>query len=131
MDPIAAAEFANLIGRFYQTLATQVGDYIHEKMGSITKDEFSILSGDQTRLITYSNTFFALSDRIAFDGAEIYFQKVRDAMGQINEALKHIDKVDKVIEISAHVISLAGGIVSKNPAMIKAALSALKEEIPL
>src|SRR5258707_7991765 len=129
MDQVAAAQFANLIGRFYQTLAMQIGDYLHENIGIITTDQVSILSDDQTRLISYSNTFFALSDAIAFEGADVYFRGVQDATGQITDSLKHIGKVDKAIAISANVLSLAGGIVSKNTAMILAALSSLKGDI--
>src|ERR1700761_1070874 len=118
MDQVAAAEFANLIGRFYQTLATQVGDTLHQQIGSLSKEQASVLMGDQSRLISYSNTFFSLSDKIAFEGADVYFAKVNDATGQISEAMKHIDKVDQVITISANVIMLAGGIVSASPSMI-------------
>ncbi|HLZ88650.1 MAG TPA: hypothetical protein VKQ52_15450 [Puia sp.] len=107
----------------------QVGDYLHDNIGIIGNDQVSILSDDQTRLISYSSTFFALSDRIAFEGADVYFQKVQDATGQISDALKHIDKVDKVICISASVIGLAGGIVSGNTGMIISALQAIKGQI--
>ena len=129
MDQVAAAEFANLIGRFYQTLATQVGDTIHQNIGKIGDDQVTVLMGDQARLISYAQTFYSLSDAIAFAGADVYFKKVQDATGSITEAMKHIDKVDKVIGISANVITLAGGIVSKNTSMITTALTALKGAI--
>ena len=129
MDTIAAAQFANFIGRFYQTLAMQVGDYLHDKIGTIPSSQVSILSDDQTRLISYSNTFFSLSDTIAFQGADTYFRQVQDATAQISNALKQIQRVDTVISIAANVITLAGGIVSKNGTMITGALSALKGEV--
>ena len=131
MDQVAAAQFANFMGRSYQNMAVQLGDYLHQSIGNIPNEQVSILSDDQTRLISYSNTFFALSDTIAFEGADVYFKNVQDATGAINDALKHIEKVDKVIRISAQVITLAGGIVSKNPGMIGGALSALKDEIKI
>lgn len=129
MDQIAAAEFANIIGRFYQTLATRVGDTLHQQIGTISKDQASVLMGDQSRLISYSNTFFSLSDKIAFEGADVYFKKVQDATDEITEAVKHIEKVDKIITISANTIMLAGGIVSANPSMIMGALTQLKSAI--
>jgi len=131
MDQVAAAQFANFIARFYQNLATQVGDYLHENIGKIPDDSFTILSNDQTRLISYSNTFFALSDTIAFEGADLYFKKVQNATDDINDALKTIQKVDTVITIAANVIALAGGIVSKNTGMITTALTALKGAVKL
>jgi hypothetical protein len=129
MDKVAAAEFANLVGRFYQNLATQVGDTIHQNIGKMGNDQVVVLMGDQTRLISYSNTFYALSDRIAFDGADMYFKSVVDATGQISDALKHIDRVDKVISIAAGVITLAGGIVSRNVGMIASSLQTLQAAI--
>ncbi|HXB09151.1 MAG TPA: hypothetical protein VNW04_18635 [Puia sp.] len=129
MDQVAAAEFANRIGRFYQTMATQVGDYLHQNIGVLGRDQVAVLSGDQARLISYANTFYSLSDAIAFEGADVYFTAVQDATGSITDSLKHIDKVDKVISISASVITLAGGIVSANPALITTALLALKGQV--
>jgi len=131
MDQVAAAQFANFVARFYQNLAVQVGDYLHDNIGIIPGDKLSILSDDQTRLISYSNTFFALSDAIAFQGADVYFKSVQDATGEINDALKQIAKVDQVITIAANALALAGGIVSKNTGMITAALTALKGAIKL
>jgi hypothetical protein len=131
MDPIAAAQFANFIARFYQNLAMQVGDYIHEHIGDIPDNQLSILSDDQTRLISYSNTFFALSDSIAFQGADVYFSKVQAATGDISEALKSIEEADTVITIAANVITLAGGIVSRNTGMITSALTGLKGAVKL
>lgn len=131
MDQVAAAQFANFIARFYQNLATRVGDYLHENIGDIPGDQFTILSNDQTRLISYSNTFFALSDAIAFQGADVYFKKVQDATDDINQALQHIEKADTVITIAANVITLAGGIVSKNTSMITTALTGLKGAVKL
>ncbi|HEY4111133.1 hypothetical protein [Puia sp.] len=131
MDQVAAAQFANFMGRFYQNMATQVGDTLHQRIGTISDDQTAVLMGDQARLISYAQTFYSLSDKIAFDGADDYFKKVQDATAAINEALKHIDKVDKVINISANVIAMAGGLASKNTSMMVTALTALKGEVGL
>ena len=131
MDQVAAAQFANFMARFYQNMAAQVGDTLHQSIGVIPDSQASILADDQMRLLSYSNTFFSLSDAIAFQGADEYFQSARDATGQIADALKHIDKIDKVISITANVIGLGGGIVSKNTSMMETALMALKDQIKL
>jgi hypothetical protein len=127
MDTVQAAQFANDIGRFYQTLAGQVGDYLHQNIGTISTSQQSILSDDQTRLITYSNTFFSLSDTIAFAGADDYFQKVTNSTAQITDALNHMQTVDKIITISAGVITLAAGIVSQNGSTIIGSLQSIAQ----
>jgi hypothetical protein len=131
MDQVAAAQFANFMARFYQNMASQVGDTLHQSIGNIPDEQARILADDQVRLLSYSNTFFSLSDAIAFQGADEYFKSTQDATGQITDALKHIEKVDKVISITANVIGLAGGIVSKNTSMMTTALTALKDQIKI
>jgi|GEM_PF-2140129 len=131
MDQVAAAQFANYMGRAYQMLAQQVGDKLHAQIGNIPGDQLSILSQDQVRLISYSNTFFSLSDSIAFQGADVYVKKVQDATAAVNDALKNIQEMNKVISISANFITLAGGLVSQNTSLITTALNALKDQIGL
>src|ERR1700755_439337 len=106
MDQVAAAQFANFMARWYQNMASQVGDTLHQSIGNIPDEQARILADDQVRLLSYSNTFFSLSDTIAFQGADEYFKSTQDATGQITDALKHIEKVDKVISITANVIDL-------------------------
>jgi hypothetical protein len=129
MDVVAAAQFANDIGRFYQVSGQRIGDYLHQNIGNITTRQLSILSDDQTRLISYSNTFFSLSDQIAFDSADDYFTKVTAATLQINDALKKIKKVDDIITLSAAVISLAGGIISRSGGMITSSLGSIAQSV--
>ena len=129
MDKVQAAQFANSTGRFFQILAGQVGDFLHQNIDTLSDQQISILSDDQTKLITYSNTFFSLSDGIAFAGADDYVQKVKDATGQITDSLNKIKTVDKIINISAGVISLAAGIVSANGGAILGSLQSITQAI--
>jgi hypothetical protein len=114
MDTIDNAEFANDLGHFFQTVAQETGDYLHSNIDTLSRDRIDLLSDEQTRLITYANTFFSLSDAIAFDGSDPYFKAVSAATDQINQNLKTMKDVDKVINITAGIISMASAIVSRN-----------------
>jgi hypothetical protein len=114
MDTIDNAVFANNMGHFFQTIAQQAGDFLHSNIDSLTRDRIDLLSDEQTRVITYANTFFSLSDAIAFDGSDPYFTAVSAATDKISQSLKEMKDVDKVINVTAGIISMAAAIVSRN-----------------
>jgi hypothetical protein len=119
------ALFANTLGRFYQGLAQQVGDFLHTNIASLSDSEIDVISDDQTRLTTYANTFFSLSDNIAFENSAVYFKGVSDATGTIDTALKKISDTNKVINIAAGCITLAASIASKNGSGITSSLQSV------
>jgi hypothetical protein len=129
MTPLEEAQFAYDTGRFYQTIARQIGDFIHEHISDLSDRELSIISDDQTRLISYSNTFFSLTTDISFDGAAPYFLDVKNATTQITDALGHIQSVSDIIGISAAVIGVAAGILSQNGGLIASSLTAVIQTI--
>jgi hypothetical protein len=108
------AIFANTLGHFYQDLAQQIGDFLHTHISSLSGHEIDLLSGDQDRLISYANTFFSLSDKIAFENSAVYFEGISNATDAVNKALKKIDDINKVINIAAGTITLAASILSMN-----------------
>jgi hypothetical protein len=125
MDTIDNAEFANNLGHFFQTVAQQTGDFLHSNIDTLSRDRIDLLSDEQTRLITYANTFFSLSDAVAFDGSDQYFKAVSAATDQINQNLKTMKDVDKVINITAGIISMASAIVSRNGGGILSSLQSV------
>jgi len=125
MTALDQAQFAYDTGRFYQTVARQIGDFLHDNIKELSDRQLSILSDDQTRLISYSNTFFSLTEDITFDGAAPYFRSVTNATKQITDAIDHIQKVSDIISISAGVIGVAAGILSQNGPLIASSLAAV------
>lgn len=119
------AAFANKLGHFYQALAQQLGDSIHTNIGSLSDDKIDALSNDQTTLIAYANTFFSLSDKIAFERSATYFKGVSDTIDSINEAIKKMNDIDKVVSITAGVITLAAAIVTENGSGIVSSLQTI------
>lgn len=119
------AVFANKLGHFYLTFAQGLGDYLHTHIGSLPQDRVRVLSDEQTRVITYANTFFSLSDKIAFEQSDIYFKGVSDSIDTINAAIKKMDDINKVIIISSGVITLAAAIVTQNGGGIVSSLQTI------
>jgi hypothetical protein len=125
MGTVNDAIFANRIGHFYQAIAQRLGDFVHTHIGILPKESIDALSADQTQIITYANTFFSLSDEIAFDQSDIYFKGVSDSIDTINEAIKKMDNINRTITISAGVITLAAAIVSQNGGGIVSSLQTI------
>ena len=114
MGTVNDAIFANKLGHFYQDIAQDLGEFVHTHIGQLSNDQIDTLSDDQTTLISYANTFFTLSDNIAFQQSDVYFRGVSDTIDTINADVKKITELNKIITLSAAAISLALAIVSQN-----------------
>ncbi len=125
MGTVNDAIFANKLGHFYLAFAQGLGDYLHTHIGHLPQDRIRVLSDEQTRIITYANTFFSLSDKIAFEQSDTYFKKVSDSIDAINAAIKKMDDINKVIIISSGVITLAAAIVTQNGGGIVSSLQTI------
>ncbi|HWK06869.1 MAG TPA: hypothetical protein VNS58_24715 [Puia sp.] len=114
MGTVNDAIFANKLGHFYQDIAQDLGDFVHTHIGTLSREDIATLSDGQTRVINYANQFFSLSDKIAFEQSESYFNGVSNAIDSYDKAIKEIHDINRVIIISTGVISLALAIVSQN-----------------
>jgi hypothetical protein len=129
MDALEAAQFASDLADRYQDFAVNIKNFLHDNIGKINNDEEHTLSGNLNQLLAYSNQFAALSDRIAFAGADDYFPKVNAATGQISDALNKMNTVDKIINITAGVIGLAEGILTQSGGGIVSSLQTIAQSI--
>jgi len=128
MSSLDDAQFANSIGSFYQQIGQQMGNYLQSNIGTLSKTpgQLTIFCDDQSRIISYANTFYSLSDQIAFDNSDVYFAAVTAATAGMNANIKTIDKIDKWINFSAAIITLATAIVSKNGSNILSSIETIK-----
>jgi hypothetical protein len=116
MTPLEYAQEAIAIGNLYQQIAQQMGDYLQANIVDMSKDPafLSQFTDDQTRILSYSNTFYSLGDSIAFGNDQAYFQQVDQATQVINANIKTIQTTDKWINFAGAVISLGASIVTGN-----------------
>jgi hypothetical protein len=125
MGTVNDAAFANKLGHFYQNMADGMGQFIHTQIGTLPKDKVVSLTDQQNQLIHYANLFFVLSDRIAFDQSDTFFKGVSDATDDIDKAVKEIKDVNKAINITAGLITLAAAIVTENGSGIVSSLQTI------
>jgi hypothetical protein len=125
MGTLEDAQFANQLGHLYQLVAQQIGDYLANNIDELTKEEIDTINNYQTEIISYANTFYSLSDNIAFTGSDQYFNQINDASGQINDALNHLDNINKIINISAGIITLAAAVMTGNGPVIVTSIATI------
>ena len=131
MDTFDYAQFANQIGGFYQQVAQAMGDYLQNNITTLAADagQLRIFCDEQSRIISYANTFYALSDKIAFVGAGELYRSVVSATASLNTDIRHIEQVDKWINFSAGVINLGSAIVSRNGGGIVSSVQAIRDAL--
>ena len=108
------AQFANSLGALYQGIAQQMGTFLHANIDTMTQAQINILGDDQGRVLSFSNTFLTLSDKIAFANSDACFAAITQATAGINTDIKKIDNINKWITVAAGVITMGAAIVSGN-----------------
>jgi hypothetical protein len=118
--PIDYAQKAIDIGNLYQGIAQEMGNYLQANIATLVRDpvNLKIFTDDQTRILSYANTFYSLGDRIAFANDEQYFQRLDAATNAINANIRTIKALDKWIGFAGSVISLGASIATGNGAGI-------------
>lgn len=104
------------LGNLFQQIAHQMGDYLQANINDMKNNPAALskFTDDQTRILSYANTFYSLGDKIAFANDEQYFNQVDAATKAINANLQTIKDVDKWIGFAGAVISMAASIASGN-----------------
>jgi len=125
MGTIEDAQFANQLGQLYQSAAQQIADFLTNNIDQLEKSDIDLITDDQSRIVSYANTFYTLSDNIAFSGSDQYFAQINATTQQITATLKTIDTVNKIINIAAGIITLAAAVVSGNGQGIVSALASI------
>ena len=115
------------IGNLYQGIAQEMGTYLQANIGTMSQDPagLSTFMDDQHRILSYSNTFYALGDRIAFADDETSFARVDAATAAINANLKTIKTVDKWLGFAGSVIGLGASIATGNVGGIVSAVEGI------
>lgn len=131
MDNFNYAGFANSIGNFYQLVYQEMGDFLQDNITTLAANEEQLndFTDKQSSIKAYANTFFQLSDSIAFAGAAESFKKITAATATLNDDIRKIEKVDKWINFSAGIINLGLAITSKNNSGIISSLQSIKTAI--
>jgi hypothetical protein len=123
------AAFANSMGHFYERVALQLDDFMHNNIKSLRQEQRDFLETYLEQAIDYANAFYTLSDKIAFENSAVCFKAVSNATGDINHALEKIKNIDRIIAISAGVITLAGAIAAHDGGGITKSLQSVMDAI--
>jgi hypothetical protein len=123
------AILANKLGQLYQEMADSLEDYLHVHAGELDKPDRDLLGQRVSGILDFSDKFFSLSDQIAFAGSDASFKGVEGAAQSAKDAIQHIAKVNKVISITADVLTLAASIVTQNGSGIVGAVQSIVADV--
>ncbi|MXN91155.1 hypothetical protein GR160_07915 [Flavobacterium sp. Sd200] len=109
--------------------ATTINKRVQDEMATHPYQEIEALSDTARDLIIASKTLYAMTAiQIAEEGKKA-LEQLQDATGKLNKAIKTIQTVQKVIDITAQLILLAGSVVSGDYLSIPGKVKAIIEEL--
>src|SRR6185437_2981947 len=108
-----SAALAIELGKTFQLIAQQMGNYLQDNIIDMAKDPASLhtFTDDQSRFLSYSNTFLSLDARLAFQNADALIAAVQEATIAINVNLFSVQNAVEWIDFAGAVITLGVAIV--------------------
>lgn len=114
-DDSPNAQFATQLAQIYSDAADSLDAYIDANFDDLKQSgNLDAIQNAEKQLTYYSEQFTEVSSNMLFTGAEPCFAQLGDATNSIKQALIHIEKVNKVINIVACTVVLAENILSAN-----------------
>jgi len=106
-------------------LAGAVVDYRIElaKQGKLSPKEVQDLKDLANKLNNASNDFNGLVGLLTMENLSGALRRVSGATGNMKEAIKRLQKTDKLIRLATSALSLGGAFLSANPVAIIAQVS--------
>lgn len=124
-----ASELANN----FLGLAQAIGDFRFNNWDTLTKTENQKLGDLQWSILNFGEDILALSTTLVMDDVQDSLAQINDITEQIKGTIDNLKKVQKVIDVSAAIVTLGGAIISKNPKgvadSIKGVIQAWKAEV--
>jgi hypothetical protein len=113
------------LGEFFMDAAEQIGDFIHQGVGTLPDDQLAALEQQLDQLTGYANRLIEEADQIAFADLANYLQGIQDATQKIQQDLKVIANINKAVAITAALLELGVGVLTQSGSSIGAALQTI------
>lgn len=95
-----------------------IGNYRFANWASLKPKERSSLEAAEWSLLNTSSDVTTIAVGVILDDSQWAFNKLQGLIKEANETLETLAQVKKAINIATAAVSLAGAIISKNPAAI-------------
>jgi hypothetical protein len=97
--------------------------------GTCSQEKAYAILHDEQALRSRANAIYMDAARCVVSGLKIQQDDLVNAIQKANEALKKMEEFEKFLSISADMITIASAIYAAQPAVIFAALGALKSDM--
>jgi hypothetical protein len=128
MEKLTAIQIIE-IAKQLKTVARSISDFQIDNWSNLSTEDFNKLNKSERDILLTVQDLIAQSVIVLAENSENLISKVTDITGRINNTLKQIDNINKVIEIATASVFLVSAIVSQNPAAIKLSIEGIIEKL--
>lgn len=126
MPRLTAQQVTELANQFLD-LAQTVGDYRMVHHGQLTSGQNKKLSDLHWDILNYADTLYVTSAKLVMEDVEDTLQAINDITQDIRRTYKQLQKIQKVLDVAAAVVTLGAAIMSKSPVAVQSAIAELQE----
>jgi hypothetical protein len=117
------------LAQSFHSLAVQIGNYRFDNFDDLTRPQRKQLEDLEFDVLNDSTKFNALSIDLSLNDLEDTLSQIDDATIKMQNAIKSIKRVERVINIGTAAVTLGAAIVSMNPGAIASAISGVIDAV--
>lgn len=123
--PNLTAQQASDLSRCFLLLAQAIGDYRFEYWNDLDPQDREYLGETQRRILTAGEDMLAESTYLLMEDVDQALQDLGAITDDIHQTIKHLQNVQKVINVAGSILTLGGAIIAKDPQAISSSLQDL------
>ena len=123
MADTLTADQANELALWFSDLADAIGDYRTLNWNNLSEGQRQELGTAEDDLRNASTDLVELALRLRLEELNSTLARIKGATDQMKSAIKHLQNVQRAIRIATAAVTLAGAIVSMDPAAIAEGIS--------
>ncbi len=116
------AQQANILASNFLGLAQSVGDFRYENWNKLSRADNQRLGSLQRSILNYGEDILAFSTVLVMNDVDASLKKIEAITVEIKSTIQSIQKVQKVIDVAAAIVTLAGAIIAKDPQSINTSI---------
>jgi hypothetical protein len=124
MPKITSQEALDL-AKLFKEAALALGQFQLSQWDSLSKNERRRLTDDEYTLLDHSQNLITYAVGVMLDDAQASLDQIKNATTAANQAIKTINDIEKVIAVSAALVTLGAAIYSGNPSGVADAVTGL------
>lgn len=128
MESLSASQ-SIAVARDLKKIARAIDDYQMNNWSSLSKEQHVALNKAERDILFKVQDIIAQTMTILVDDAQEFIDAINGLSANLEQKLKQIENINRVIVISAASVALASALVSQNPAAIGLSIKKFTETL--